>query len=188
MMNLSPAGAEFIKEHEGLRLKSYKCAAGKWTVGYGHTATARPRMVISEEQADALFDQDVTRFVETLNKLVKVELTQHEFDSLVSLIFNIGEAHFRTSTLLKQLNKGEKQAAATQLLRWKFAGGKPVPVIHSGRTLGQRWGLELAVEPAGDVSVLSADWERGVNGYDSRIIRYRQIVYLPADPIAALNE
>lgn len=121
---ISPAGLDLIKRFEGVRYRAYQDAVGVWTIGYGHTSTARPGMTISPTQAEELLRQDVERFEAAVERLVRVPLTQSEFDALVSFTFNVGEGALRSSTLLRLLHAGSIQAAADQFLRWTHAGGR----------------------------------------------------------------
>lgn len=123
-MRLSSAGFELIKQYEGLRLEAYLCPAGVWTIGYGHTKSARSGMKITALEADQLLVSDVRAFEEAVNRAVKVLLEQHEFDALVCFAFNVGARAFRDSTLVKVLNEGRKSDVPAQLMRWTKAGGK----------------------------------------------------------------
>jgi lysozyme len=113
-----------IKEFEGLRLEAYLCPAKVWTIGYGHTKTAKPGMRITEGGAEALLRHDLEWVESTINKNVKVPLTQNQYDALASFIYNVGAGAFRKSTLLRLLNQGDYTGAAGQFQRWNKAGGK----------------------------------------------------------------
>lgn len=126
-MRLSPKGLELIKAHEGLRLRAYQDVVGVWTVGYGHTGTAKPGMAITDEQADELLRHDVEQFEAAVNNLVHVPLNQNQFDALVSFTFNLGRAALYRSTLLRKLNAGDYSGAASEFGRWVNAGSKPWP-------------------------------------------------------------
>ena len=120
-MNTSAQGVALIKAHEGLRLRAYLCPAGKWTIGYGHTSAAgapevRPGMVITQSEAEAILRADLSRFEDRVNRLVKVPLTQNQFDALVSFDFNTGKLH--SSTLLRRLNAGRHGDVPAELMRW----------------------------------------------------------------------
>lgn len=127
-MELSSAGKEFVKKNEGLRLKKYKDVAGYDTIGYGHLCLPSENIpdVINKETADALFERDVKSKEQAVTNLVKVVLSQTEFDALVDFTFNLGSGALASSTMLKLLNAGNKKAAADELLRWNRAGGKEV--------------------------------------------------------------
>ncbi len=101
-MKLSVNGMNHIKNWEGLRLKAYKCPAGVWTIGYGHTGPdVKPGGTITQAQADALLDKDTDDAESAVNTLVKVPLSQNQFDALVSFVFNTGIGSFKNSTLLR---------------------------------------------------------------------------------------
>lgn len=110
-----------IKKWEGLELEAYLCPANVWTIGYGHTKTARPGMVITKAEADHLLRQDLRWVDQAINEYVKVDLNQNQFDALSSFIFNLGSGNFKSSTLLKKLNKGDFKGAAEEFLRWDKA-------------------------------------------------------------------
>lgn len=93
-----------------------------WTIGYGTTfINGKPvtqGMTCTKEQAEAYFKADCVKFENCVNDFVKIALTQNEFDALVSLCYNIGEGNFRSSTLVKRLNAGDKVGAAEEFLKW----------------------------------------------------------------------
>lgn len=123
-MMISNNGIEFIKQFESLRFKAYLCPAGKWTIGYGHTCNVKEGDVINSDTAEKLLRADLVGFEKDVNRLIKVNVTQNQFDALISLVFNIGTRAFSTSTLLRLLNQGEYTAAANQFTRWKTSNGK----------------------------------------------------------------
>lgn len=127
-MNISTKGLSLIKSFEGLRLKSYKCPAGIWTVGYGHTGPdVLPYMVITEQQAEELLRKDLEVFEDAVEAAVTVELNQNQFDALVCLAYNIGRGAFRSSTLVRLLNNEQYEDAGDQFLRWNKGGGQVLP-------------------------------------------------------------
>jgi lysozyme len=114
-----------IKQEEGLRLTSYLCPSKVWTIGWGHTLTAKPGMTITKEQAESLLSKDIARFEDAVNSYVKVPLNQNQFDALVSFVYNVGAGNFLQSTLLKVLNQKNYDQASKEFLRWnKGSGGK----------------------------------------------------------------
>ena len=122
-MNISQNGINLIKQFEGCRLEAYKCPAGVWTIGYGHTgADVVSGKKITQEQAENLLKQDLIVHCNNVSKLVKVKLNQNQFDALVSFEYNVGYGNFSSSTLLKLLNKGDYAGAAGQFERWVYAG------------------------------------------------------------------
>ena len=124
-MEISQNGIEFIKKVEGCELVAYKCSSGVWTIGYGHTGTdIKQGKEISLEKAERYLKNDLVRFCKAVNDLVNVELTQNQFDALVSFVFNIGIGAFASSTLLRLLNQKKYVDAANQFDRWVYSGGK----------------------------------------------------------------
>jgi lysozyme len=131
-MKIGVEGLKLIKEFEGCKLISYKCPAGVWTIGIGSTryADGSPvkanQALPNEGAALMLLTKTVAAYEHTVNT-VGVELTQNEYDALVSLCYNIGSGNFVSSTLVKMLKAGEpKSEVAKQFLRWDKAGGKPL--------------------------------------------------------------
>ena len=125
-MKLSENGTKLIKKYEGCRLKAYKCPRGVWTIGYGHTNNVRPDDVITQDEAEELFKQDVKEFENAVNRLVNVELNQNQFDALVSFTFNLGygEKGLGGSTLLRLLNNSDYIGASKQFSRWVYSGNR----------------------------------------------------------------
>lgn len=120
-MNISTAGIDLIKHFELLRLYAYQDQVGVWTIGYGHTKTAKPGMVITEAKANDLLESDLREKEIGVTRLVKVPLKQREFDALVSFAINLGVSALASSTLLKKLNSGKNPT--NEFLRWVMAGG-----------------------------------------------------------------
>ena len=106
-MKCSQEGLALIKKFEGCKLKSYKCSAGVWTIGYGHTAGVKEGDVISQPEADKLLEEDIAKFEDYVNDNVIVELNEGQFDALVAWTFNLGVGNLRSSTMLKKLNESE---------------------------------------------------------------------------------
>jgi len=121
-MKLSENGKKLIKKFEGCRLKAYKCPAGVLTIGYGHTKGVTSNQIITQAEADRLFDEDIKTFENAVNSLVKVPLTQNQFDALVSFTFNLGIGALKNSTLLRLLNKGDYRGASQQFGLWVHVG------------------------------------------------------------------
>lgn len=123
-MKTSQAGLEFIKKAEGVRLEAYDDGIGVATIGVGHVKGVKFGDRATPEQVDQWLSEDLEEAENALNASVKVELTQNQFDALVSWVFNVGAGAMRSSTLLKVLNQGLYEEAANQLLRWDKAGGR----------------------------------------------------------------
>ena len=126
MRSISQQGLELIKRYEGFSPKRYICPAGKPTIGYGHVMAENEDIPeeISHEEANKLLLRDVAVAENTVNRLIDADLTQSQFDALVSFTFNLGAAALARSTLRKRLNEGDFKAAASEFPRWVYAGGK----------------------------------------------------------------
>lgn len=123
-MHISETGLALIRQFEGLRLSAYRCPAGIPTIGYGTTAGVKMGDTITKERAEELLREDVKRFEAQVLRLVKVPLTQGQFDALVSFVYNLGAGNLSNSTLLRLLNAGDYKGAAAQFDRWVYASGK----------------------------------------------------------------
>lgn len=115
-----------LKEFEGLRLEAYKCAGGKWTIGYGHTKGVREGQRIDERTASRLLEEDVEYFESFLAKEPYAEdITQGQWDALVDFLFNLGVGNFLSSTLRKRIIEDvDHDDIPNQFHRWNKAGGK----------------------------------------------------------------
>ncbi|MEI7474681.1 MAG: lysozyme [bacterium] len=121
-MKTSTNGINLIKHFEGCRLTSYKCPAGVWTIGTGHTGGIKQGQTITQTQADELLANDLKVFENAVNSLVKVPINQAQFDSLVSFTFNCGPDALKGSTLLKLLNAKNYIEAGQEFKKWNKAG------------------------------------------------------------------
>lgn len=134
-MQTSEKGVALIKVFEGCKLTAYQDSVGVWTIGYGWTQPVdgkpvRPGMVIDQETADRLLKTGLVSYENDVSRLVKVKLSQGQFDALVSFAYNLGARALSTSTLLKKLNAGDYAGAANEFPRWNKAGGN----VMSGLT------------------------------------------------------
>ena len=130
-MKISNKGLELIKEFEGFSSVAYLCSAKKATIGYGNTfwEDGTPVKIgdqISKERAETLLKHVVDNFSVAVEVDIKIEVTQNQFDALVSLAYNIGLGAFKNSTLLRQLNRGNFVGASQEFLRWDKSNGKPL--------------------------------------------------------------
>ena len=125
-MDLSLEGLKLIKEFEGLRLHAYRCSANVLTIGYGHTGSwIQEDSEITEIEAEELLKKDCQVFVDGVNRLVKVQINQNQFDALVSFAFNLGLGALSGSTLLKLLNdRCDRTIVAAEFQKWCKADGK----------------------------------------------------------------
>lgn len=117
-MKTSQTGINLIKEFEGCRLTAYQDSVGVWTIGYGHTAGVTPGMTILQTQADGYLTEDLYRFEKAVDK-TGLDLTQNEFDALVSFAFNTGEANLR-----RLVNNRTLVEIAAKITSYNKAGGK----------------------------------------------------------------
>lgn len=124
-MRLSPSGRTLIKSFEGLSLKAYPDAHG-YSIGYGHFG-ASPGDVITREEADRLFDQDVIKY-EAAVSLKTPRATQEQFDAMTSLAYNIGTGGFADSTVARLHNAGDYPGAADAFRMWNKSQG----AVHQG--------------------------------------------------------
>jgi len=141
-MKLSSSGFAHIKKYEGFSSKLYNDGGknkGHCTIGYGHlvhkgTCNAQKHSYnksylsgITKKQGSVLLRQDVLVAERAVNRLVKVPLTQNQFDALVSFSYNVGSGNLSASTLLKLLNKKDYAKAAEEFKKWKYSNGKILP-------------------------------------------------------------
>ena len=129
-MRLSANGRRLIQGFEGLSLKAYPDAAG-YSIGYGHFG-AKPGDVITREQAEALFDQDVAKY-ELAVSTTTPNATQQQFDAMTSLTYNIGTGGFAGSTVAKRHNMGDFAGAADAFRMWNKSQGVVLPVLTKRR-------------------------------------------------------
>ncbi|MGC2237213.1 MAG: lysozyme [Pyrinomonadaceae bacterium] len=147
-MKMSANGLNLLEQWEGFKLKVYKDSAGLPTIGVGHllikSELTSGKIVIkgvavkyagglTNQQVIDLLAQDVAPVGQVVTKAVTVPLTQNQFDALVSFTFNVGNAAFTGSTLLKVLNQKQYKEVPEQLLRWTRSGGKIVPGLVNRR-------------------------------------------------------
>lgn len=123
-MKTSNKGIDLIKKYEGFRAKAYKCPAGKWTIGYGHTLNVKSTDVISLDEAEYFLKKDV-EFAEKEVNRHNLDINQNQFDALVSFVFNLGVGNFARSTLLRKIKSNANDPTIRkEFERWVYAGGK----------------------------------------------------------------
>jgi lysozyme len=147
-MKISTEGFQHLLRYEAVRTDMYLDPAGLPTIGIGHLLTkdelssgkirmgterVRWRDGITFEDAMSLFSQDIAPAEEAINNLVTVTLTQTQFDTMVSFVFNVGVGAFARSTLLKKLNVGDHAEVPTQLARWVYSNGTRLAVLVARR-------------------------------------------------------
>ena len=124
LMKLGERGTEILKYFEGCKLTAYQDSVGVWTIGYGHTKGVFDGMTITQEEAEQMLLTELEEYEGYIEDMVTVPLTQNQFDALVVWIYNLGPTNFKNSTLLKELNAGNYNAAGQEITRWNKAGGK----------------------------------------------------------------
>lgn len=124
---------DFIRNEEGCELKAYRCPAGVWTIGYGHTAGVTEGMNISQAHAEELLRADVRDVAYRLSSYVKAKVTKWQFIALVSLSFNVGDLRRKAPKLLHYLNAGQEDKAAHEFLDICCTGGQVVPGLKTRR-------------------------------------------------------
>lgn len=124
---------ELIKEFEQLRLEAYLCPAGVWTIGWGHTKGVKQGMKITEEQAEELLREDMQEAIRAVERL-GVDLTENQYNALVSFVFNIGGSAFAKSTIRRKIlaNPNDKKIE-DEFLRWVYADGKKLDGLENRR-------------------------------------------------------
>jgi lysozyme len=139
-MKVSPNGQKLIKSHESCRLTAYKPhSKDRWTVGFGNTfyedgSAVRQGDKITQDRADYLFRIILGDFEMGVMKLLKVEVTQNQFDALVSFAYNVGLEDMKTSTLLRKVNLNPKDPSIKkEFMRWVNSGGKKLTGLVNRR-------------------------------------------------------
>ena len=136
---VSHKGIEFIKQHEGFNAYRYKDSAGLWTIGYGHLIKkGEAYKHITHDMAERLLKRDIKTVEKAINKLVKVKLTQSQYDAVASFVFNVGEGAFKRSTMLYHINRSNYGVAANEFVKWVNAGGQRVNGLVKRRKAERR--------------------------------------------------
>lgn len=125
-MHISDAGLDLLKESEGFRDHTYDDIAGFRTIGFGHRLAASENYPqgIDLGSAEKILACDIATVELAVQRLVRVPLSQGQFDALVDFAFNLGAGRLASSTLLSYLNTGKYDSAAWQLLAWDHAGSR----------------------------------------------------------------
>lgn len=128
MRHITKNGINLIKRFEGFESKIYLDAAGYPTIGYGHLLRHGEAEMfkngITPEAGEALLIKDVLSAERAVCRLIKVPLTDGQFDALVSFTFNLGSGALQRSTLRRKVNREEHHEVPEQLMRWVWAGGR----------------------------------------------------------------
>jgi lysozyme len=128
-----------IKHHEGVRYRPYKCPAGLWTIGVGHligdgkTLPPEWNRTLSKDEVDQILAADLRRFERGVLRLCPGNLTQGQFDALVSFSFNLGLGGLQRSSVRMCTNRDDKEGAVRGLMKYTKAGGKELPGLVKRR-------------------------------------------------------
>lgn len=122
---------EAIKGFEGFRSEAYKCPAGVWTIGYGHTGGVKKGQRVSPARAVELLLADLRSAEESVSRL-GVAKTQGQYDALVDITYNCGD--MSKSTLVRKIREGAgKDEITKEFMRWVHSDGKVLPGLMKRR-------------------------------------------------------
>jgi len=138
-LQVSAEGLRLITDFERCQLQPYKCSAGVWTSGIGHTAGVKPAQTFTEHHAAENLLADIQQTERAIKKCMPVTMPQPVFDAVVSFSFNVGTGAACQSTLAFFINQQQWQKACDQLPRWVFVNGE------RNRGLERRRNAERAV-------------------------------------------
>lgn len=137
---INKEGKDLITKWEGLRLKPYLCSAGVATIGYGSTRYENGKGVkltdpqITKERANELFELTIDKYEKAVFTLGPDELTQNQFNALVSFAYNLGVTALANSTLMRKVNANlNDPTIAAEFRKWVNAGGKKVEGLVNRR-------------------------------------------------------
>ena len=109
---------------EGFRAKAYRCPSGVWTIGYGTTTGVKEGMVVNQNQAFKLLQDDSSKLERLINKL-GVDFTQNQFDAIGLFCYNCGFPAFKSSTLFRVIKNNRYDKRIKELwMQWKYSKGK----------------------------------------------------------------
>lgn len=135
---MSSNGLKQLADREGVRTRAYRDTRGIWTIGVGHTSAAGPPnvydgLVLSQDQVMDLFAKDVSQYETAVARAIKVDLSQNQFDALVSICYNIGVGAFASSSMVRDINTGASDNVIdNDIMKWN----KPEEIL--GRRQSER--------------------------------------------------
>jgi len=122
-MRTTTKGISLIQGFESLRTRAYRCPAGFWTIGYGHTLGVKAGDYIDIDKAAQLLAEDLREFEAVVNRECP-SINQNQFDALVSFVFNVGSGNFQKSTLLRKIKADADDSSIRQeFMKWTKAAG-----------------------------------------------------------------
>lgn len=162
-----PAALDLARHFEGLSLTAYRCPAGVWTIGYGHTHAVTAGDTVTADQAGRLLANDMAEAAMVVDGAVTVPLTDGQRAALIDFVFNVGSGRTRKgkdpgkdgfvrlrtgkpSTLLRKLNAGDAAGAAAEFGAWVYGGGRVLPGLVRRRR-------------AEELLFRGADWKRALD-------------------------
>lgn len=125
MNTLSSTGEDLIKSFEELRLEAYQDQRGVWTIAWGHTRGVKEGDTCTAQMAEAWFISDTQFAVNGVDASITTNLTQSQFDALVSFTFNVGVGAEAHSTMAKLINIRDFAGASEQFPAWDHIDGVP---------------------------------------------------------------
>lgn len=136
-MDLSDEGADLIKDEEKLALVPYRDGGGVWTWGWGHAQGPHetvPR-IINRDEAESIFDYDISGTVADVNSLFDADVPQNVFDALVSFLFNVGLHQLRAPPhrTLDAIQSLDWPSAGRAMMNWVHDNGKYVQGLYNRR-------------------------------------------------------
>lgn len=138
-MRFSANGIAALKLREACRLKAYRDTKGVWTIGWGTTGPGiHAGLVCTQAKADGEFLRHCATVEQAINSLVKVPLTQNQYDALVSFVYNIGVFNFQQSTMLRRLNALDYVSAAKEFKKWNHITNPRTGVLDEDKGLTNR--------------------------------------------------
>lgn len=186
-MQVSQVGIDLIKKHEGLKLRSYLCPAGVWTIGYGTTGPhIKKDMVITKAEAEKFLKDDLVEFTSgVLAACSPVTPSQNELDAMVCFTYNVGLVNFRKSHVLINFKAGNKLEAANSFMLWvkakdpKTGKLRPLPGLVARRTEEK----QLFLSDSDDATV-----ERTVSPSKTTTVPETSVVPEPPKPLSKSKE
>lgn len=124
MLPILPSLLSLGRASEGFRPKAYRCPAGKWTVGYGHTDGVSENDTRTLDQAERDLIMDMEKAQARMKSFVKKPLSWEQANALTDFVFNCGAGNFANSTLLRLVNDGQFDLVPDEIRKWHHVDGK----------------------------------------------------------------
>ena len=167
-MRTSETGIAFVRLWEGYRSKAYRCSAGVWTIGYGHTQGVQKGDTVDKDTADIMLRKDILHFEPWLEHLIKVPLNQNQWDALVSFTFNVGTHNLERSTLLRKLNAKDYTSASLEFPKWCKAKVNGKLTVLQGLLRRRKAEQKLFREPDGTLALPDRNLRKASRLYHPR--------------------